>query len=720
MKKLGMILLTFCIATPMWGMPNYTGTRGLMRVISAKTEPVGRFNYTFGLRAHWMRSTDTLLLAKDKEPVWDVNGKPVTYAEKGQCVIGDLPLGMGFSFTDYLSLNLNATFFGDIMQTQNEIATNGKGLQAVSYGWGDVWIGVKFLPSKLVFSPELRKMVDFGIYPVVSFYTGMNRGEVESNCAADTVLGTECRFAEGGIHRFYTAGGLTAGGKALLTFNLGDVPQLPVHLNFGYQTYPYMSHCSKYSYGVGVEVIYPKFAPFIEIYGEHRIDKDYDDGGIYVSPALRFETAANIWMTLSADLRIAGTDDPFFEEANPPQPYKDYHIQGGFGTTPQWAINFTVSQSFDFMPPPPAEKAIVTGKVIDKIDGKPVLAKISLADTTVTTDESGKYEITVPAGKIVIYASPLQKGKYKQSPEVTRYVTSGAKEIINFRLERKEVKKIAILTGKVIDKISRKSCMATISFPESEFPEVKSDVSGVYRTEVPTGTYVVKVEKAGYISQTHPAVLKEGETTVLNFELTPSTRVSTLAGKTIDYSSRKGIGATISFPNTEIPDIHTDPETGTYKAEIPAGTHQVKVKSEGYIPEGVVVVCKPEATNVKNFELFKKEERIVLHGITFEYNRADIRPSSYSVLDEAVELLKKHPEVKIEVGGHTDSDGSNSYNLDLSHLRAESVKRYLVNHGISASMLRTRGYGESQPVASNRTAAGKSQNRRIEFRVLSQ
>ncbi len=719
MKKLGFILLAFCMVTPIWGMPNSTGTRGLMRVISAKTEPAGRFNYTFGLRAHWMRSSDTLLLAK--EPVWDINGNSVLYAEKGQCVIGDLPLGMGFSFMDYLSFNLNTTFYGDIMQTQKELASNGKGLQVVSYGWDDIWIGVKFLPSKLVFSPELRKVVDFGIYPMVSFHTGTNRGDVENRCAADTVLGTECRFAEGGIHRFYSAGGLTAGGKALLTINLGDVPKLPVHLNFGYQTYPHMSHCSKYSYGVGVEVIYPKFAPFIEIYGEHRIDKDYDDGGIYVSPALRFETATNIWMTISADFRVAGTDAHFFEEANPPEPYKDYNIQGGFGTTPPWAINFTVSQGFDFMPPPPAEKAIIAGKVMDKVDGKPVLAKIFLADTTVTTDEKGNYEVEIAFGKVVIYASPLRKEQYKQSPELTRYLTSGVKETINFRLEPNDTKKLAILTGKVIDKISRKPCIATISFPESDFPEVKSDVSGVYRTEVSPGTFVVRVKKSGYTPQTNPAVLKAGETTVLDFELTPSARVSTLAGKVSDYSSHKGISATISFPETEIPDVHTDPETGTYKAEVPAGTHQVKVKaSGGYVPEGVVVVCKPEATTVRDFELFKKEEKIVLHGITFEFNRADIKPSSYNILDEAVELLKKHPEVMIEIGGHTDSDGSNSYNLELSTLRAESVKRYLVNHGISSSMLRNRGYGESQPVASNRTAAGKSQNRRIEFRILSQ
>jgi len=709
MKKLGFISLVFCLVSQVWGMPNYTGIRGLREVISADVEPTGRFNYIFGLRTHWMTSNKTIdSLFNPLNDTWHYNGK------EELCLIADAPLGMGFAFSDYLSLNLNTVFSADIMRTN----VNVTGSKAISYGWNDMSIGMKFTPSKLFFSPELTQVVVFGIYPMISFPLGEEREDPTLVCSKDSVpiFNEPCRLGEGGLHRFYTADGLTAGGKALLTFNLGEVPKLPVHLNFGYMSYPYTSDCSKISYGMGIEVIYPKFAPFIEIYGVQRVNKDYDDGGIYISPALRFETAENIWMTLTGDFRVS-SEKPDIE---PKSKREKYHIQGGFGSAPQWAIGFTISQGFDFMPPPPADKAVIAGKVMDKTDGKPVIARISLADTTVTTDEKGNYEVKIPAGKVVVYASPLREDEYKPSPEVTKYAVSGAKEIINFRLEPKEMKKLSILTGRMIDKVSREPCIAIVSFPEAEFPEVKSDINGVYRTDLPAGTYVVKVGKSGYIPQTHPVVLKAGATTVLDFELTPSARVSTLAGKVVDYSSRKGIKATISFPNTEIPDINTDAETGTYKAEIPAGTHQVKVNAVGYVPEGAVVVCNPEATTVKDFELFKKEEKIVLHGITFEFNRADIKPSSYSILDEAVELLKKHPEIRIEIGGHTDWVGSDSYNLELSALRAESVKRYLIEHGISASMLITRGYGESQPIASNSTEAGRAQNRRIEFRILSQ
>jgi OOP family OmpA-OmpF porin len=105
-------------------------------------------------------------------------------------------------------------------------------------------------------------------------------------------------------------------------------------------------------------------------------------------------------------------------------------------------------------------------------------------------------------------------------------------------------------------------------------------------------------------------------------------------------------------------------------------------------------------------------------NIYFDSGSATLKQSSFSVLDDVADLLRENSEVRVEIAGHTDSDGSAAYNQDLSRRRAESVRSYLVQKGISASRLTTVGYGESQPVASNATADGKAQNRRIEFRVL--
>jgi OOP family OmpA-OmpF porin len=110
---------------------------------------------------------------------------------------------------------------------------------------------------------------------------------------------------------------------------------------------------------------------------------------------------------------------------------------------------------------------------------------------------------------------------------------------------------------------------------------------------------------------------------------------------------------------------------------------------------------------------------IVLQGVHFEYNSAQLTSSSISILMQAVDSLRGQASMKVEVAGHTDSSGSDAYNLDLSARRAQSVVDFLISQGIDRSRLTAVGYGESRPVADNSTAEGRASNRRVEFRVLS-
>jgi OOP family OmpA-OmpF porin len=105
----------------------------------------------------------------------------------------------------------------------------------------------------------------------------------------------------------------------------------------------------------------------------------------------------------------------------------------------------------------------------------------------------------------------------------------------------------------------------------------------------------------------------------------------------------------------------------------------------------------------------------VLEGIEFDLDKDTIKRSSLPKLDKAVKVLTDHPDIKIEIGGHTDSTGSREYNLDLSRRRARSVKNYFLKKGIDDKRLTTRGYGPDKPVDDNETAEGRSHNRRIEF-----
>lgn len=106
---------------------------------------------------------------------------------------------------------------------------------------------------------------------------------------------------------------------------------------------------------------------------------------------------------------------------------------------------------------------------------------------------------------------------------------------------------------------------------------------------------------------------------------------------------------------------------------------------------------------------------IVLTGVVFKFNSAEISPQSEGILEKAYNTLVQHPEIEVEIHGHTDNIGTPSVNLRLSTARAEAVKMYLVRKGIAASRIGTKGFGSVRPIASNSTSKGRQENRRIEF-----
>ncbi len=108
----------------------------------------------------------------------------------------------------------------------------------------------------------------------------------------------------------------------------------------------------------------------------------------------------------------------------------------------------------------------------------------------------------------------------------------------------------------------------------------------------------------------------------------------------------------------------------------------------------------------------------VIHGINFEVDSAKITVDSYQVLNEAADVLIRYPDLRIEVQGHTDSDGSDDYNFELSDNRAAAVVAYLVDRGVATERLTWMGYGESRPLVENDHSPGKAVNRRVEFHVI--
>ncbi len=108
---------------------------------------------------------------------------------------------------------------------------------------------------------------------------------------------------------------------------------------------------------------------------------------------------------------------------------------------------------------------------------------------------------------------------------------------------------------------------------------------------------------------------------------------------------------------------------------------------------------------------------LTLEAAHFAFDRYDLTPAGEAKVDDAVKILRESPAIRVTVDGYTDAIGSEAYNLRLSERRATTVRDYLVAHGIDAGRITARGFGKSNPVASNATAEGRAQNRRVDIVV---
>jgi outer membrane protein OmpA-like peptidoglycan-associated protein len=109
---------------------------------------------------------------------------------------------------------------------------------------------------------------------------------------------------------------------------------------------------------------------------------------------------------------------------------------------------------------------------------------------------------------------------------------------------------------------------------------------------------------------------------------------------------------------------------------------------------------------------------VTLKGdVTFDHNSAIVRPGLYSEIDRIANIMMQYPDTLIRVEGHTDSTGSEQYNLDLAARRAGAVKTLIVQKGVSSTRIETVTYGESRPIATNETEAGRQMNRRVEIKI---
>lgn len=205
--------------------------------------------------------------------------------------------------------------------------------------------------------------------------------------------------------------------------------------------------------------------------------------------------------------------------------------------------------------------------------------------------------------------------------------------------------------------------------------------------------------------------------------------VALMSGKVFNNRTQEPVDARIYYEilpegvNAGI--ARSNPKTGEYKLIFPTGKRiGFHAEADGFVSihnnfntEGI--------TEYSEFELdlelvpIEKGAKVQLKNIFFEYNSERLDSASYPELKRVAKFMKENPKITIEVAGYTDDKGSKSYNLKLSRERAQSVRQFLIDMDVEGKRIAYKGYGEANPIATNKTDEGRRLNRRVEFIILS-
>ncbi|MCS7027130.1 MAG: OmpA family protein [Bacteroidia bacterium] len=209
----------------------------------------------------------------------------------------------------------------------------------------------------------------------------------------------------------------------------------------------------------------------------------------------------------------------------------------------------------------------------------------------------------------------------------------------------------------------------------------------------------------------------------------PIITVTRVYGTVTDERTGQPLEADVTIVDNETGNIvfksKTNSATGYYVVTLPSGkNYGFRVEKPGYtfysenfdLPMGTESRDYEKNAKIKGFS---EGTRIIMRNIFYDYNKATLRPQSKAELDRVAAMLNECPKMRVQINAHTDSDGTEEYNLDLSQRRAQSVVDYLVKvKGIDPKRLSAKGFGESQPVDTNETDEGKQNNRRTELEII--
>jgi OOP family OmpA-OmpF porin len=268
-----------------------------------------------------------------------------------------------------------------------------------------------------------------------------------------------------------------------------------------------------------------------------------------------------------------------------------------------------------------------------------------------------------------------------------------------------------------------------VSGANKDVLKLKCGNDGVFATKFSeVNSFKVYASAEGFLPkemQFEVATLYKDTTIDVEIPLTPIAKKLMLNVSIMDKKTEKMIPAKVevSLKGDKKTNFKVDAPTGTFESEVPGtgwyifsgtaegylnGSDSIEFSDEGKSPMSAVLYLQPIEVGVT----------VRLKNIYFDFDKTTLKHESYVELNKVVDFLKQNGHVEVEISGHTDNKGSDDYNTNLSQGRSQAVVDYIISQGIDSSRLTAHGYGESKPIDTNETDAGRANNRRVEFTVL--
>jgi outer membrane protein OmpA-like peptidoglycan-associated protein/Tol biopolymer transport system component len=236
--------------------------------------------------------------------------------------------------------------------------------------------------------------------------------------------------------------------------------------------------------------------------------------------------------------------------------------------------------------------------------------------------------------------------------------------------------------------------------------------------------------EAPVVAEAKPVIQQDVKSSPRVISSESSEAVVLLSGKVNDASGNVPKGASVSYEDLKtgkiIGQAIPDPSSGTYKLVLPYGiNYGITAKADGFLPSSLnldLSQMRGRYLELDGRDLamapIAKGSTVTANNLFFELNKATLTPESEPELKRMAQVMRDNATLRIEISGHTDNTGTDAINDALSQARADAVKAYLLNAGISASRIQSKGYGSKKPKVSNETEEGRAQNRRVEFSIL--